>query len=247
MKRDKIHDRIWTLHKWLFTNIRAKRKSLSPRFQPFFLSTPVCVPAQERTPKTKWREWNKDPHLTDLSDLISIPCSPTFIYHQPFFPSRNLRFGLRWWRDGSRPRQRQKVYPLAPRPPVASVAPCSPAPCKSHSKPPIIHLYGKGIIIVSVTPDQSPVNRTSTAPRFLEASIQRDEWKGQDNTREMDTGPRWQDKSRDTGAVDSQSFGTVFVMCWLEWIHLPDRLCFRFMEQSLEVRRDESFTLRNTC
>lgn len=156
MNRDRIHDRIWTLYKWLFANIRAKRKSLSPRFQPSFLSTPVCVPAHARTPKTKWREWNKDPHLTDLSDLINIPCSPTFIYHQPFFPSRNLRFGLRWWRDWSRPRQRQKVYPLAPRPPVASVAPCSPAPYKSHSKPPIIHLHGKGVIIVSVTPDNPP-------------------------------------------------------------------------------------------
>lgn len=210
--------------------------------QPSFLTTPVCVPAHTRTPKTKWREWNKDPHLTDLSDLISIPCSPTFVYHQPYFLSRNLRFGLRLWRDGSRPRRRQKVYPLAPRPPVASIAPCSPAP------PPTNHTVNRQSFITMVKGSllsrwhqTIPREPHLYLPSILEASIQQDEWKGQDNTREMDTGPRWQDKSR-------------YRCCWLlvfrhrvcqvlvGWIHIPDRVRFIFMEQSLEVRRDEVFT-----
>lgn len=123
-----------TLHKWLFTNSRAKTKSQSSCFQSAIF-----------------------PHLPGLlkqSDSThQHPVSPSFIFHRPF---RNVSFGLRCLWDGSRPRRRQKVYPLAPRPAVASVAPCSPAPYKSLSKPPIIHHRGKGVIIVPMTPDNPP-------------------------------------------------------------------------------------------
>lgn len=156
MKRDKIH---LNLTQTILYQHYSKKKEPESMFPVSHLSSrglPVCLHMpgllkQSGGNGTKTLTWQ----ICQIS--LASPVSPTFIYHQPSFPSRNLRFGLRCWRDGSRPRQRQKIYPLAPRPPVASVAPCSPARPTNHrvNRQSFISVV-KEVIIVPMTLDNPP-------------------------------------------------------------------------------------------
>ncbi len=172
------YKRVWIIINSEDMNKEVLMKSEAVHDRSFSLNFTQMIVYQQQSQKKEPEVMFSCPHMPGLlkqsGRTHQHPISPSFIFHRLF---GNVSFGLRCLRDGSRPRRRQKVYPLAPRPAVASVAPCSPAPYKSLSKPPIIHHWGKGVIIVPMTPGNPPW----TAPlpsSIVEASIQRDEWRG---------------------------------------------------------------------
>lgn len=59
----------------------------------------------------------------------------------------------------------------------------------------------KGVVIVLMTPDIPRMNRASASFLFQRHPSSSMDWRCGDNTGEMDTGLRWQDKRRDTGAA----------------------------------------------
>lgn len=114
-------------------------------------------------------------------------------------------FCLGMWGEpsgGSRPTQRQS-------PSVSALSARGLHRTSSSAPPPTNHRANrqsfittlKGVVIVPMTPDIPRMNRASASFLFQRHPSNSVNGRCGDNTEEMDTGPRWQDKRRDTGAA----------------------------------------------